>query len=100
MVYGDTFTTANRAADLVKVKWQSGSSANVSERDLQQRATELIADPKGGALLVDDPGVDAAFASAKGNIERTYTTATPMHFALQPINALSFEQNTVFQIPT
>jgi len=100
MVYADTFTTANRAADLVKVKWQSGSSANVSERDLQQRATELIADPKGGALLVDDPGVDAAFASAKRNIERTYTTATAMHFALEPINALAFEQNGVFEIHT
>src|SRR5260370_17272144 len=57
MVYGDTFTTANRAADLVKVKWQSGSSANVSERDLQQRPTELIPDPKGGAFLVPAPGL-------------------------------------------
>ena len=70
MVYADSFTTANRAADLVKVKWQSGASANVSERDLQQRAAELIADPKGGALLVDDPGVDVVFASAKQKIAR------------------------------
>jgi isoquinoline 1-oxidoreductase subunit beta len=100
MVYADTFTTANRAADLVKVKWQSGLSANVSERDLHQRAVELIADPKGGALLVDDPGVDAVFASAKRKIERTYTTATAMHFALEPINALAFEKNDVFEIHT
>ena len=100
MVYADTFTTANRAADLVKVKWQSGPSANVSERDLHQRATELIADPNGGALLVDDPGVDVAFASAKRKIERTYRTATAMHFALEPINALAFEKNGLFEIHT
>jgi len=100
MVYADTFTTANRAADLVKVKWQSGPSANISEKDLQKRAAELIADPNGGALLVDDPGVDAALASAKRKIERTYTTATAMHFALEPINALAFEKNGFFEIHT
>jgi CO/xanthine dehydrogenase Mo-binding subunit len=100
MVYADSFTTANRAADLVKVKWQSGLSANVSERDLHQRAAELIADPRGGALHVDDPGVDAVFATARRKIERTYTTATAMHFALEPINALAFEKDGVFEIHT
>src|SRR4029077_4898973 len=69
MVYANSFTTANRAADLVKVQWHSGPSAKVSERDLQQRAAELIADPHGGSLLVDDPGVDVVFASAKRKIE-------------------------------
>jgi isoquinoline 1-oxidoreductase beta subunit len=100
MVYADNFAVASRAADLVKVTWRSGEAANVSERDLQQRAAELIADPKGGALLVDDPGVDAALASAKRKIERTYTTATVMHFALEPINALAFEKDGVFEIHT
>jgi isoquinoline 1-oxidoreductase subunit beta len=100
VVCADTFTAANRAADLVKVKWRSGASANVSEGDLQQYAAKLIADPKGGSLLVDDPGVDAVFASAKRKIERTYTTSTAMHFALEPINALAFEKNGVFEIHT
>ena len=62
-----SFTAASRAADLVKVKWSSGEAAHVSEQDLQQRAAELIADPNGGALVVDDPGVDAAFGSANTN---------------------------------
>lgn len=100
MVFADSFTAANRAADLVEVKWQSGPSANVSEGDLQKRAADLIADPKGGALPVDDPGVDAAFSSAKKKIERTYTTATALHFALEPINALALEKNGVFEIHT
>jgi CO/xanthine dehydrogenase Mo-binding subunit len=100
MVYADSFAGANRAADLVKVVWSSGEAANVSEQDLQRRAAELIADPKGGALVVDDPGVDAAFASAKQRLERTYTTSTVMHFQLEPINALAFEKDGVFEIHT
>jgi isoquinoline 1-oxidoreductase beta subunit len=100
MVYATSFSAANRAADLVKVKWQSGETANVSEQDLQQRAAELIADPKGGSLFVDDPGVDTVLASAKRTIERTYTTATLMHFALEPVNALAFEKDGVVEIHT
>jgi isoquinoline 1-oxidoreductase subunit beta len=76
MVFAESFIAANRAADLVKVVWSSGKSATVSERDIQNRAAELIADRSGGSLLVDDPGVDAALASAKQKIERTYTTST------------------------
>jgi CO/xanthine dehydrogenase Mo-binding subunit len=100
MVYADTFTAANRAAELVKVKWQSGETANVSEQDIQRRAAELIAEPRGGSLFVDDPGVDAVLASAKRKIERTYTTATVMHFALEPVNALAFEKDGVVEIHT
>jgi hypothetical protein len=53
-----------------------------------------------GSLLVDDPGVDAALASAKQKIERTYTTSTVLHFALEPVNALAFEKDGVFEIHT
>ncbi len=100
MVYADSFTAASQAADLVKVTWTSGEAANVSEDDLQRRAAELIEDRKGGALVVDDPGVDAAFTSAKQTLERTYTTSTVMHFALEPVNALAFEKDGVFEIHT
>src|SRR5580700_3952394 len=100
MVYASSFSAANRAADLVKVKWQPGETANVSEQDIQQRAAEQIADPNGGSLFVDDPNVDSALASAKRKIERTYTTGTVMHFALEPVNALAFEKDGVLEIHT
>ena len=61
MVYADSLVAAGRAADLVKVNWSTGEAANVSEADLQRHATELIADPRAGVLVVDDPNVDAAF---------------------------------------
>src|SRR4029077_9692328 len=68
--------------------------------DIQKRSTELIADPKAGSLRGDDPGVDAALASAKQKIERTYTTSHVMHFALEPVNALAFEKDGIFEIHT
>jgi CO/xanthine dehydrogenase Mo-binding subunit len=98
MVLAEAFVAADRAANLVKVLWSSGPSAAVSEREIQARAAELIADPKGGSLLVDDPGVDAALAVARHKLERTYTTATVMHYAMEPINALAFEKDGVFEV--
>src|SRR5579862_4366237 len=100
MVFAESFIAANRAADLVKVTWRSGEATTVSEREIQNRAAELITDRNGGSLLVDDPGVDAAFVSAKRKIERTYTTGTVMHFALEPVNALALEKDGIFEIHT
>jgi CO/xanthine dehydrogenase Mo-binding subunit len=100
MVFANSFVVANRAADLVKVTWSSGKAATVFEKDIQTRSAELIANPKGGSFLVDDPGVDTALASAKHKIDRTYTTSTVMHFALEPVNALAFERDGVFEIHT
>jgi hypothetical protein len=38
MVYAGTFIAANKAADLVNVKWSSGKAATVSEADIQKRS--------------------------------------------------------------
>jgi CO/xanthine dehydrogenase Mo-binding subunit len=100
MVYAESFMAASRAADLVKVKWSTPEAAHVSEQDLQRRATQLIDDKSGGALVVDDAGVDAAFAAAKQTLEQTYTTSTVMHYALEPINGLAFEKDGVFEVHT
>jgi isoquinoline 1-oxidoreductase subunit beta len=100
MVCAESYAVTSQASDLVKVMWKSGDADHVSERDIQNRAAELIANPKGGAMLVEDPDVGAAFASAKRKLERTYTTSTVMHFALEPVNALAFEEDGVFEIHT
>lgn len=100
MVYADSVAAADRATDLLKVVWTVGPSANVSEKDIQDHAARLIADPKGGALVVDDPGVDAAFQAAGSTMERTYTTSSAMHFQMEPVNALAFEKDGLFEIHT
>jgi len=100
MVYADSFVAADRATEALKVTWKPGDTAKVSEADLQARARALIADKAKGGLVVEDAGVDAAFAAAKSTLERTYTTATALHFQLEPVNALAFEKDGVFEIHT
>jgi isoquinoline 1-oxidoreductase beta subunit len=100
VVYADSFDAANRAADKVKVTWAVSDAAKVSEKDILDHATKLIEDPKGGSLVVEDDGVDQAFAAAKSTLERSYTTSTVLHFQLEPVNALAFEKDGVWEIHT
>ncbi|WP_293904836.1 molybdopterin cofactor-binding domain-containing protein, partial [Phenylobacterium sp.] len=101
MVYADSFVAADRATNALKVTWTGAeASRKVSEADLQARAKALIADRTTGSLVVEHPGVDAAFAAAKSTLERTYTTSTAIHLQMEPVNALAFEKDGKFEIHT
>jgi CO/xanthine dehydrogenase Mo-binding subunit len=100
MVYADSFVAADKAARLVKVDWTSGDTAKVSEGDLQRHAQALLANRSAGSLVVDDPGVDAAFAAAKSTLQRTYTTSTALHVQMEPVNALAFQKDGVWEVHT
>jgi isoquinoline 1-oxidoreductase beta subunit len=100
MVYADSFFAASTAADKVKVEWASDDTAKVSEKDVLEHGGQLIENPTGGSLLVADAGVDAAFATAKSTLERTYTTASALNFPLEPVNALAYEKAGVWEIHT
>ena len=98
MVFASSYPAAIRATDLVKVDWSVGDGATISEHDVLNHGSTQIADPKGGTLLVDDPGLDAAFQSASSTLERTYTTGSVLHGQLEPVNALAFEKDGIFEI--
>jgi CO/xanthine dehydrogenase Mo-binding subunit len=100
VVVADSFVAANRAADRVRITWTTGPAAKVSEADIQAHARTLVGTATGGALVVEDAGVDAAFAAAKTTLEREYTTATVLHFQLEPLNALAFQKDGVWEIHT
>jgi isoquinoline 1-oxidoreductase beta subunit len=101
MVIAENYYAAQRAADLVKVDWTPGPTAKVSEKDIQDHAISLIAKTEGGAVL-DTGGGDtrAALTTASTTLEQTYTTSTVLHFQLEPVNALAFEKDGVFEIHT
>jgi CO/xanthine dehydrogenase Mo-binding subunit len=101
MVIADTYPAAIRAADLVTVDWTPGPTAGVSEQDILDHAARQIAQTDGGVLL-DTGGGDtqAAFGAAHSRLEQTYTTATVLHFQLEPLNALAFEKDGIFEIHT
>lgn len=91
MVIADSHWAAQKAAGLVKVEWKPSDAARVSEADIQQRARVLIADDANGAVLdTGDTDVAPVFARAAVTMEAEYTTATVLHFQLEPVNALAF----------
>ncbi len=98
MVFADSYPAAIRAADAVNVVWSAGDTANVSEQDILDHGTALIADKTGGVLVVDDAGIDVAFSNAKSTLEQTYTTSSVLHFQMEPLNALALEKDGVFEI--
>jgi isoquinoline 1-oxidoreductase subunit beta len=100
MVFANSYPAAIRAADLVKVDWVPGDGANVSEQDVLDHGAKQIADLKGGVLLVDDEGLDPAFRSARSTLEQSYTTSSVLHAQLEPVNALAFEKDGIFEIHT
>ena len=100
LALGDSFVAADRAVRTLKVTWENGPTAKVSDADLEARARALIADESAGSLVVADPGVEAAFAGAKSTFEAEYATDAALHFQMEPLNALAFERNGVFEIHT
>jgi isoquinoline 1-oxidoreductase subunit beta len=100
VVCATSYPAAIRSADLVKVDWAAGDAARVSEQDILDYGAKQIAEPSGGALLVNDSGIDAAFRAAGSKLERTYTTASVLHGQLEPVNALAFEKDGRFEIHT
>jgi CO/xanthine dehydrogenase Mo-binding subunit len=101
MVIAESYPAAIRAADAVQVEWSAGAASKVSEKDLQARASALIDDPNAGVLLDTGDGDTASvFKTAHKTLEQTYTTASVMHYQLEPLNAICFEKDGLFEIHT
>ena len=49
---------------------------------------------------MDDQGLGAAFLAASSVLEQTYTTSSVLHAQLEPVNALAFEKDGIFEIHT
>ncbi len=101
LVIAQSYPAAIRAADLVKVEWAAGPGSNVSEKDLLDRGAKLVAQASGGVELdVEGAGNAPSSSAAASTIEQSYTTATVLHFQLEPVNALAFENQGVMEIHT
>jgi CO/xanthine dehydrogenase Mo-binding subunit len=102
MVIADSYPAAIKAADLIEVSWTAGPGADVSEKMLLDHAAELIVRADGGADLdISDGPSSASFgAGAASTLDASYTTGTVLHFQLEPVNALAFEKDGVFEIHT
>lgn len=101
MIVADTYWAAVRATELVKVKWKPGETVSVSETDLFKHAASLIADPHEGALLdTGGEAFDHHYTAAQSTLESTYSTSGVLHFQLEPVNAVAFQKDGVFEVHT
>jgi len=101
MVVATSYPAAKKAAELVKVDWTAGPTANVSEKDIQEHSAKLIAKADAGSVLATgNTDTAPAFKAAKSSIDATYTTATALHFQMEPVNALAFEKDGKWEIHT
>ena len=86
-VVAKTQWAALQSGDAIKVQWQAGPTAAVSENDLLTEGERLCKAPESGNLFVNEGDVDAAKKLAAHQIESTYRTASVLHFQLEPVNA-------------
>ena len=92
MVIASTFTAAQKASKLVKVTWDVGDTATVSEADIIAHGKKLLADQSKGSIL--DTGnvkTEPVFESASSQIAQEYITSTVLHAQMEPVNALVFK---------
>ncbi len=101
MVIADSWHAAKKAAAAITLEYSPGPTANVSEKDLQDHAAKLIANAKSGSVLpLGNTNTAPVFKAAKSSIEATYTTATALHFQMEPLNALAFQKDGKWEIHT
>jgi isoquinoline 1-oxidoreductase subunit beta len=88
VVIAESFPSALKAASAVKIEWEAGPTAEVSEADILAEGAKLTADAASGVLVVNDGDVAAARKNAAKTHTATYRTGTVLHFTLEPQNAL------------
>ena len=88
VVAAETLPAAMKAAKAVSVDWSAGPTANVDEAAIIAEGMRIANDPEGGTLYVNEGDIAAAKSGAAKSMAATYTTATALHFTMEPQNAL------------
>lgn len=99
LVIADSYHAALRAARVIKIDWQAGPGADVSEADLLQHGAALLAGNT-GSLVVDNEHVEHMFEAADSVLEASYVTNTVLHFQLEPLNAIGLEKDGRWELHT
>ncbi|TPW36522.1 xanthine dehydrogenase family protein molybdopterin-binding subunit [Oecophyllibacter saccharovorans] len=102
IVLADSWPTALRASACIKVHWQPGPTADVSEADIARRAQELCNDRKAGTIVQwGGPKLSHQLEQAPHKLEREYWTQPVAHFAMEPVNCLAHRNSEgVWEIHT
>jgi isoquinoline 1-oxidoreductase beta subunit len=101
VVIADSWWAAKKAAEAVVLEYEPTDTMDVSEKDIQDHARKLISDAsKGSVLPTGNTDTAPVFRTARSTIEAEYTTATALHFAMEPVNALALQKEGKWEIHT
>lgn len=86
-VLADSYYGAVKAGNAIKVEYDVGETANVSEQDIISQGEALAKDKTSGTLVVEKGDITAAAKNAKTSLESVYRTSSVLHFTMEPVNA-------------
>lgn len=95
-----TYEGAKQAADALKITYDKGPYATISDKTLIDEAKRLQTAEGSGQLFVKKGDHASAIAGATKVMEAEYTTSINIHAPLEPMNALAQEKDGVWHIYT
>ncbi|MFY9896116.1 MAG: molybdopterin cofactor-binding domain-containing protein [Xanthobacteraceae bacterium] len=95
-----TYEGAKKAAAALKIDWDRGPYANVSDQSIIDESRRLQKEGTEGILFVKDGDAAAAMAKAAKVIDVEYLTSINIHAPMEPMNTLALEKDGVWHIYT
>jgi isoquinoline 1-oxidoreductase len=96
----ETYEGAKKAAQALKIDYDKGPNAKVSDQTILDEARRLQKDPNSGLLFVKDGDSAGALAKSAKVLEAEYTTSIVIHATLEPMNTLAFEKDGIWHLYT
>jgi isoquinoline 1-oxidoreductase len=95
-----TYEGAKKAAAALKIDWDKGPYASVSNQSIIDESRRLQKEQAEGFLFVKDGDSAAAMDKAAKVIEAEYLTTLNIHAPMEPMNALAYEKDGIWHIQT
>src|SRR6201999_4415651 len=94
----NTFASAKKAAEALKISYDGGPNAKVSTEALYAEAKRLQGLADSGQYFVKDGDPNAAFGTAAKVLEAEYTTNINIHAPMEPMNATAQLQGDIWHV--
>ncbi len=94
----NTYASARKAADALKVTYDGGPNAKLSSESLLTEAKRLQGRDNSGLFFVKDGDTTAALGTAAKVLEAEYTTNINIHAPMEPMTATAQQQGDIWHI--
>jgi CO/xanthine dehydrogenase Mo-binding subunit len=98
VVIANTYASARKAAEVLKVTYDGGPNAKLSSESLLTEAKRLQGLDDSGLFFVKNGDTAAAFGTAAKVMEAEYTTNINIHAPMEPMNATAQQQGDIWHI--